>query len=122
MSDAATPELPPSLVAAPVVLAAGERFRGLLAIPGPARIDGHVEGRIVGPGPLYIAPGGRAQADLDLETVFVAGAVEGDITARARIELLATASVVGDLQAPTLLVAEGCHWNGRSHTGSRDAR
>jgi cytoskeletal protein CcmA (bactofilin family) len=115
--DGSTP-LPPQLADVPSVLEAGQAFSGVLAISGPARIDGELEGRIVGPGPLWIAPGGSVTADLDLESVVVGGSVRGDIRASARIELLASASVEGDLSAPTLLVAEGCHWNGRSRTGS----
>jgi cytoskeletal protein CcmA (bactofilin family) len=114
------PDLPPTLplAEAPVVLEAGQSFSGVLAIRGPARIEGELHGRIVGPGPLWIAPGGSVEADLELETVVVGGSVRGDIRASARIELLASASVEGDLSAPTLLVADGCHWNGRSRTGT----
>ena len=113
---AASP-LPPPLARAPVVLEPGQHFEGVLAIRGPARIEGQLRGRIVGPGPLWIASSGHVEADLELESVIVAGSVRGDIRASARIELLASASVEGDLEAPTLLVAEGCYWNGRSRTG-----
>jgi len=102
----------------PVVLEAGTRFEGVLAIPGPARIAGELKGRIVGPGPLWIEAGGSVEANLDLNTVIVAGRVRGDIRASARIELLASAWVEGDLAAPVLRVAEGCHWNGRSRAGT----
>lgn len=102
----------------PVVLEAGTRFEGVLAIPGAARIAGELKGRIVGPGPLWIEAGGSVQADLDLDTVIVAGRVRGHIRATARIELLASAWVEGDLAAPVLRVAEGCHWNGRSSAGT----
>jgi cytoskeletal protein CcmA (bactofilin family) len=102
-----------------VVLAAGERFDGILAIVGPARIDGELRGQIVGHGPLWVGETGRIEADLALETVHVEGSVRGHIRATARIELLATAFVEGDIEAPTLLVAEGCYWNGRSRTGAK---
>ena len=105
------------LADAPLVLEAGATFRGILALPGPARIEGALEGRIVGPGPLWIGPTGRVEADLELESVVVEGWVRGDIRADSRIELMARASVEGDLDAPTLLVADGCRWNGRSRTG-----
>lgn len=114
------PDLAESLEGAPVVLAAGSAFEGVLAIPGPARIAGELKGRIVGPGPLWVETSGSVEADLDLEIVVVAGRVRGDIRATARIELLPTASVEGSLEAPILRVAEGCRWNGRSRSGSPD--
>ena len=113
-------DIPRQLAGAPVVLAAGSCFEGVLALRGPARIEGELRGQVVGPGPLWITAAASVEADLDLETVIISGRLLGRVQASARIELRATAFVEGDLSAPTLLVAEGCHWNGRSHHSTSD--
>jgi cytoskeletal protein CcmA (bactofilin family) len=44
--------------------------------------------------------------------VVVAGRVEGQIVARQRAELLASASVNGSVQAPKVVIAEGAQLQG----------
>ena len=41
--------------AAPVLLAEGTEFTGLLALDGPARIDGQLRGEVIGSGPLFMS-------------------------------------------------------------------
>ena len=115
-----TSPLIPAPDEAALVLAPGSAFEGVLSLPGPARIEGSLRGRVVGPGSLWIGARGEVEADLDLETVVIAGRLRGQVRARARIELLETASVEGELTAPLLRVADGCRWNGHSRAGRRD--
>jgi cytoskeletal protein CcmA (bactofilin family) len=41
------------------------------------------------------------------------GCINGDITARRRVELYATATVTGDIVAPNLEMEGGCRFNGQ---------
>lgn len=99
------------------VLAAGMEFRGILVLPGPARIDGRVRGDVLAGGPLWIGETGVVEADLEGDVVVVAGRVEGDVRATARIEVRATATVLGGLWAPRLVLAEGSTVNGPCRCG-----
>jgi cytoskeletal protein CcmA (bactofilin family) len=97
-------------------------FEGLLLLPGPARIDGHIRGEILAGGPVWIGVSGRVEADLEVEQAVIAGRVHGAVTARRRIELLPTAVVEGDPSAPRLALAEGARVDGRCRLGPERTR
>lgn len=99
--------------AIPTVVDAGASFEGMLTFRGAARIDGQVTGRIVADGCLVIGPRARVAATIDVDELVVGGELEGEVTARARVELLATSRVSGTLRAPSFVLAEGCRFDGR---------
>ena len=109
--DSARPTAPES------VLRAGMEFCGILVLPGPARIDGRVRGEVIAGGSLWIGETGVVEADLEGDTVVVAGRVKGRITALSRIELQPTAAVQGGLRSPRLVLAEGSQVNGPCRCG-----
>lgn len=110
VSDAA---VPPERAA----LEAGGRYAGLLAFRGDVRVDGEMEGRVVANGTLWVGETGLVRADIQAERLVVAGTVIGEVVARERIELLATANVEGDLHAPRIALEEGSFLRGRCQTG-----
>jgi cytoskeletal protein CcmA (bactofilin family) len=93
-------------------------FCGILVLPGPARIDGRVRGEVIAGGALWIGETGVVEADLEGDTVVVAGRVKGQITALSRIELRPTAAVQGGLRSPRLLLAEGSQVDGPCRCGA----
>ena len=105
----------------PTVLRAGDDFTGLVVLPDPARIDGRVRGRLVAEGLVWIGETGRIRASVEADEVVVAGHVEGHVTARSRVELLPGGSIIGGLQTPVLLVADGSILEGLCRTGPRQA-
>ena len=92
-------------------------FCGILVLPGSARLDGCVRGEVIAGGPLWIGETGVVEADLEGETVVVAGRVKGGITALSRIELLPSAAVEGGLRSPRLVLAEGARVQGPCRCG-----
>jgi cytoskeletal protein CcmA (bactofilin family) len=99
------------------VLVTGTVFRGVLALPGPARIDGRVTGEVIAGGPLWIGETGEVEADLDAESIVVEGRVEGRVRATTRIEVRSSATVRGGLEAPRIVLAEGSVVNGHCNSG-----
>lgn len=97
----------------PTVLAPGTEFEGLLSFRGAARVDGRLSGSVVGEGCLVIGEGASVRARIEIDELIVGGDLEGEIHARRRVELLATARVVGTLRSPLLAVAEGGILDGR---------
>ena len=108
-------------LAAPVLLAEGTEFDGLLALDGPARIDGRLRGEVIGQGPLWIGPRASVEARIETDELVVAGALAGDVRASRRIALGGTARVRGELSTPSLALAEGALLEGRCTAGSPDA-
>lgn len=74
-------------------------------------IDGFVGVDIIGTGDeetaLSISEDGRVAGNIHADTVWVAGSVEGNITAKGHVELLPTARVSGRIEYQTLEQADG---------------
>jgi len=104
---------------APVLIAEAAEFTGLLALDGPARIDGQLRGEVIGPGPLWIGPGASVEARVETDELRVAGALAGEVRASRRIALAGTARVRGELSTPSFSLAEGALLEGRCTAGRR---
>jgi cytoskeletal protein CcmA (bactofilin family) len=102
------------------VIRRGAEFDGLVLLPASARIDGRVSGDVIASGLVWIGEAARVKARIQAEEVVVAGVIEGEVLARQRIELLATARVSGALRAPRLVLADGAFLEGRCQTDSID--
>jgi cytoskeletal protein CcmA (bactofilin family) len=114
MAEPLDPSDPPD---APVLIAAGAEFHGLLALDGPARVEGLLRGEIAGPGPLWIGPRASVEARIETDELLVAGALAGEVRVSRRISLAGTARVRGELQAPSLALAEGALVEGHCTAG-----
>ena len=104
---------------APVLIAEGAEFSGLLALDGPARIDGRLRGEVIGPGPLWIGPRADVEARVETDELVVAGVLAGEVRASRRIALAGTARVRGELSTPSFALAEGALLEGRCTAGLR---
>ena len=93
-------------------LGEGTQFKGVLSFAGAVRVDGHLEGEIVGDELLIIGEPGQVKAEIEVGTLVVSGRVHGSITARERVELLRPSRVTGTIRTPCLIVAEGALFNG----------
>jgi cytoskeletal protein CcmA (bactofilin family) len=115
--EAAAPPAPstPALVG---YLYKGSRVSGQLSFQGPARIDGFVEGEIQCQGPLTVGEGAEVRARISGQVVTIQGKVEGNITAKERVELLAPARLIGNVNAPRLIIAEGVVFDGDCSMGT----
>lgn len=87
-------------------------LKGELSFQGAARILGQVEGKITSPGQLHVGESSVCRASVDATVVMVDGTVEGDVIARERLELAASAIIRGDITTAKLIVAEGATFTG----------
>ncbi|NNE98455.1 MAG: polymer-forming cytoskeletal protein [Pyrinomonadaceae bacterium] len=72
------------------------------------RVDGHLKGSVTSEdGTLIVGANGRVDADIIVSEAIVNGSVEGDITAGDKLTLGRTATVVGNVQAPRLIIEDG---------------
>lgn len=95
----------------------GSRVTGQLSFQGPARIDGVVDGEVSCHGTLTIGEGAEVKARITGQIVVIRGKVEGNVTATERIELLAPARVIGNIEAPRLMITEGVVLDGDCSMG-----
>jgi cytoskeletal protein CcmA (bactofilin family) len=116
-----TPQ-PRSLDAQPV---SGGTFIGSnLTIDGtvsgsePVLIEGTVRGKINLSGDLRIGSKARVEATVHAKNVTVEGKLTGDLSADDKVELVASATVDGNIKAPKIIVAEGARFRGSVDMGS----
>ena len=84
------------------------RIEGHIVSDDNLTIDGNVEGTIVvGDHTLTVGPGATVKADLTARTITVSGAVIGKVHAHELLDLRATGSVVGEIVAASLRMADG---------------
>ncbi len=93
-------------------LDSGSKISGKLSFDGPTRIDGQVDGEIIGKDSLTIGESAVVTAQIRAAAIIVAGKVSGDIIASQRIEIRPSAKVIGNLTAPVLVVHEGALFEG----------
>ena len=95
------------------------RVTGQLSFQGAARIDGSVDGEIQCQGTLTIGEGADIRAKVSGRVVILRGKVEGNVTAKERLELIAPARLIGNVDTPRLLVTEGVVFDGNCAMGTK---
>jgi cytoskeletal protein CcmA (bactofilin family) len=96
---------------------------GNITADEPLTIAGRVDGTVSIPGhSLTIDNAGRANGDLQADSVILSGHVTGSVVATSRIAIRATAIVDSSLSAPLLRVEEGAEVRGKLDiVGTRNA-
>jgi len=92
----------------------GCSVEGKLAFDGTVQINGDFTGEILSDGTLIVGPEAKISARIQIDTIVVEGNVEGTIEAKQKVELRRGATLLGDIQSPTLVVEEGAVFQGRS--------
>lgn len=86
---------------------------GRLSFAGRVRVEGVVEGDLLGGELLVIAGDAAIRGNVQARHVIVLGGrVEGDIRAEGAIELRVPAIVTGDLEAPQIFLERGVQFQG----------
>jgi cytoskeletal protein CcmA (bactofilin family) len=95
----------------------GSRVSGHLSFQGPARIDGVVDGEIQCMGILTIGEGAEVRAKISGQAVVIRGKVEGNVAAKEKVELAGPARLIGNIDTPRLIIAEGVVFDGDCSMG-----
>ena len=86
----------------------GTTLSGETSFETMLRVDGHLSGRITSDeGTLLIGSTGVVDADITVAMAIIDGRVNGDITVTKKLILVQTAQVVGNIEAPRLVVEDG---------------
>jgi cytoskeletal protein CcmA (bactofilin family) len=102
----------------------GTTLTGETSFQSMLRVDGHLTGKVNSEkGTLIIGTDGQVDADIEVMSAVVNGAVNGDITASEKIELGRAAKVVGNITSPQVVIEPGAIFEGSCHMlKARDAR
>jgi cytoskeletal protein CcmA (bactofilin family) len=93
-------------------------IEGTVSGSEPVLIEGTVRGKINLSSELRIGTKARIEASVHAKNVTVEGKLTGDISADDRVELVASATVDGNIKAPKIVVAEGARFRGSVDMGS----
>jgi cytoskeletal protein CcmA (bactofilin family) len=100
------------------VLSSDVEIKGTVKFTNDLVVDGRIEGEIQSDGNLTVGENARLKAEIKTGTVVVYGKVHGNVIANDKVELKATAEVVGDIKAKTLSIEPGAIFVGKSNVGT----
>lgn len=100
------------------ILGEGMVIDGRLKVSGSALIHGVVTGNIeADPNSELVVIGvgetGRVMGDITATQVMIGGVVEGNVLANARLEVMSTATIQGDIHYGALVIDEGAQVIGK---------
>ncbi len=93
----------------------GSEVDGRCRLVGVAIVAGRVTGDFLTADELIVAESGCITATVRAAVIVVRGAITGNVVATERVELTATAHVVGDVETPALTMADGAVLDGHCH-------
>lgn len=99
------------------IIGPGMRVVGDCETEGTIRIEGTVKGTIRAAKAVVIGKDGSVQGDVYTQDAVIGGRVTGAIVAESRLELQATCSIQGEIQARRIKLDEGGRINGTVQTG-----
>ncbi len=92
-------------------------IEGKIEGSGHVRVAGRFKGDVNVQGNVTIEQGAHVTGQVTAATIIVSGEVHGNITATARVELLETGVINGDIKAAVLTVAAGSRMRGQADFG-----
>jgi cytoskeletal protein CcmA (bactofilin family) len=99
------------------VLDKGSEFDGTLSFEGAFRIGGVFRGKIFTDDVLIIGEGASVDAEIEVGTLILSGELKGSVKAKERVEIHYPAVFRGNIQTPSLMVADGVTFEGVSNMG-----
>jgi cytoskeletal protein CcmA (bactofilin family) len=82
-------------------------IEGKMTFEGEFRLDGKFEGEIFGAGTLTVGERALVKGKIRVNMIVINGFVEGEVSAKGRVEIHSTGKLYGTLVTPTLSVIEG---------------
>jgi cytoskeletal protein CcmA (bactofilin family) len=121
--SSAAPSAPSSIGRTTSYLGPGLRIKGEITGNEDLKLDSKVEGLVsIGGFRLTVGPGAHLDANIVAREAVISGEVTGDISACDRIEIMKSASIVGDLTTGKIVIEEGAYFKGGVEIGSNNAQ
>ena len=103
------------------VLSSDVEINGTLKFAGDLTFEGKLQGDIVSDGALQLGDSTVINGNVSVTSVVVRGKVNGNITAKEKIEIKAKAEWFGDIKASKLVIEEGVTFVGRTEVNPNKA-
>ena len=96
------------------VLTADVEIKGNLKFSGELAFDGKLEGEIQTDGVLNLGDSATINGNINAQSVVVRGKINGNISAKEKIEIKTKTELFGDIRAAKLVVEEGVTFVGKT--------
>jgi len=87
-------------------------FEGKMTFEGIFRLEGKFEGEIFESGTLIVGETAVVKGKIEANTIIINGHVEGEVSAKGRVEIHPTGKFYGNLFTPILTINEGGFFDG----------
>jgi cytoskeletal protein CcmA (bactofilin family) len=87
-------------------------IKGDITAKNSIRVDGRIEGHLKCSETVVVAENASVKGDIEAKYVVIGGKVIGDVIASAKLEILHTGELYGDIRTPKLVIAEGVIFEG----------
>ena len=95
-------------------LSSDVEIKGTLKFQNDLVFDGKIEGEIQSNATLTVGKSANVQGEVKSKSIIIHGTVQGNIDAAERVELKATAQLIGDLRAGRIMIEDGATFVGKS--------
>jgi len=95
------------------IIGKGLLFKGEVSGKGSIRVEGQFVGTLNIGDEVIIGQGGDVDGNINSKNVSVLGTLRGNVEASDRIHIDGTGSMIGDIIAPRVVVAEGAVYKGK---------
>jgi cytoskeletal protein CcmA (bactofilin family) len=89
-------------------------IKGNIKFSGELTFEGKLDGEILTDGTLQLGDGAVINGNVSAQSVVVRGKVNGNITAKEKIDIKSKAELFGDIRAAKLAVEEGVTFVGKT--------
>jgi len=96
------------------ILNSDVELKGTLKFAGELTFDGKLEGDISTEGVLNLGDNAVVKGNLNVNSVVLRGKINGNVTAKEKIEIKAKTELFGDIRATKLAIEEGVTFVGRT--------
>ena len=103
------------------VIAADVEITGTIKSTGSVRIDGKLDGELNCTGDTIVGKTATVKGNLNINSAVIEGTINGNVTAKDRIEMKSSARMTGDIKSKRLSVEDGVTFIGRSEVNPSGA-
>jgi cytoskeletal protein CcmA (bactofilin family) len=99
------------------VIGSGMQVTGNIETDGAVRVDGSIKGDVRAGKAVVIGKGGHVEGNIFTQDAVLSGRISGSVVAESRLEVQATAVILGDIQARRMQLEEGAGLEGKILVG-----
>ena len=103
------------------ILASDVEIKGNIKFSGELSFDGKLDGEIHSDGALSLGENAVINGNIGVNSVVVRGKVNGNITAKDKVDIKAKTELFGDIRASKLTIEEGVTYVGKTEVNPNKA-